>query len=404
MNALKPSENWRLTMAACFIGSASQAAVNNYAPLLFLTFRSTFGLSLGQVTLLVTFNFLIQLLVDLLSAGVADKIGYRPCLAAAQFLSAAGLAGLGIFPFWLPPFWGLLLAVFLYAIGGGLVEVLVSPVMEGCPTERKDAAMSLLHSFYCWGVMAVILLSTGFFALFGIKSWPAVAVFWSVLPFVNGFLFLRVPIRPPVAPEESHSIAALLKKSLFWLFVLLMFASGAAELSMSQWASAFVESGLRVPKALGDLLGPCLFAGCMGLSRLLFAKKSASLPLKRFMLAGGGLCLVTYLVTALSPLPALALFTCAATGFGVGVLWPGTFSLASAAIPKGGTALFALLALAGDLGGTTGPTLVGFVSARCGGSLRAGLLAALVFPVLLLAGLLPLILKKKGGRTDGEFR
>lgn len=382
-------KQWRHTQYASYLGYITQAVVNNLAPLLFLIFQEVYRIPLEQITLLVTVNFCVQLSVDMLSTRFVDKIGYRPCIVAAHFFAAAGLAGLGVFPRLLPdPFAGLLAAVFLYAIGGGLIEVLISPIVEACPTENKASVMSLLHSFYCWGSVGVILLSTLFLGAFGKGAWTVLALLWALLPLFNAFWFWRVPIARLTEEGEALPLSKLFSQKLFWIFAALMVAAGACELSMSQWASAFAESGLGVSKTVGDLAGPCFFAVLMGCARVVYAKVGHKLNLLNAQWMCGLLCVVAYLMTALSPIPVLALLGCGLCGFSVGILWPGTFSVAARYLPKGGTAMFALLALFGDLGCTGGPTLVGFVSGAFGGELKMGLLAAVVFPMLLILAVL----------------
>lgn len=385
---MRIKSNYKHTIYASFLGCISQAIVNNFAPLLFLTFQSTYQITLDKIALLVTVNFSVQLLVDLLASKFVDKIGYRVSLVAAHVLAAAGLIGLTLLPQWFgDPYHGLLTAIVTYAIGGGLLEVLVSPVVEACPTENKEAAMSLLHSFYCWGCVLVILGSTAFFALFGIGAWKGVAVFWAMLPLANAFYFSQVPIRTMAEETEGMGIKKLLRLKSFWLMFLLMACAGACEQSISQWASAYAEAGLGVTKAVGDLAGPCAFAVLMGCARMFYAKCSEKINLRGFMIFSGGLCVVSYLLASLSASPVLGLIGCGLCGLSVGILWPGTFSIAAKEIRGGGTAMFALLALAGDLGCSAGPTFVGFVSGAAGDNLKIGILAAVAFPLLLVAGL-----------------
>ena len=385
------------TIYACYTGYIVQAIVNNFAPLLFLTFSAAFGLALEQIALISTVNFAVQLCVDLLSAKVIDRVGCRVGVLAAHAFAAAGLVGLAVFPALLDnPFTGLLLAVSLYAVGGGIIEVLISPIVEACPTEKKEAAMSFLHSFYCWGHLAVVLLSTGFFTLFGMENWRILAVLWAIVPILNLFWFTRVPIYP-IAPErEKISVGGLLRSRTFWVLVLLMVCAGAGEQGMSQWASAFAESALRLSKTAGDLAGPCCFALFMGTARALYGKFSDLVPLKKAMSLCAVLCVGCYALAAFAPHPLLGAAGCALCGFSVGVFWPGTFSMAAKALPAGGTAMYALLALAGDLGCSSGPGLVGLVSGAAGGKLNTGIFAAAVFPVLMLAGLAVLSGPEKG--------
>ena len=338
-----------------------------------------------KITLITTVNFAVQLAVDAISARVVDRIGYRPCIVAAHIFAAAGLIGLAVLPGVMPPFAGIMLAVVLYAIGGGIIEVLISPIVEACPSERKAAAMSLLHSFYCWGHVFLVVASTAFFALFGISAWRVMACLWALVPLFNVLYFLLVPIAPIVSGEtQQMSIGGLLRSRVFWLLMVMMVCAGASEQAMSQWASAFAQKGLGVPKTLGDLSGPCAFAVLMGTARALYGRFEAKIPLRSFMAGSCVMCITCYLLSALSGSPLLALLGCAACGFSVGIFWPGTFSTASAALPGGGTAMFALLALGGDLGCSGGPTVVGMVSGALGGSLQGGLLFALVFPVTML--------------------
>lgn len=381
-------DKYQKTIYACFTGYIVQAIVNNFVPLLFLTFESVYGIPLSQITMLITFNFGIQLLVDLLSAGFVDKIGYRTSIVIAHVLSAAGLAGLVILPELLPDaFAGLLAAVMIYAIGGGLIEVLISPIMESCPTENKEKAMSLLHSFYCWGHVGVVLLSTVFFGMFGIENWKILACVWAVIPAVNTYVFMKAPIAPLVEEgEEGMTIVALCREKIFWVLMLMMVCAGASEQAVSQWASTFAERGLGVSKTAGDLAGPMAFAVLMGSARAFYGKYGDRIDLDKFMTGSGILCVLSYLCISLSPSPVISLTGCAVCGLSVGIMWPGSFSKAAASVKNGGTALFALLALAGDVGCSGGPTMVGYISGLANGNLKTGILAAIVFPIMLIAG------------------
>ena len=376
------------TMRACFTGYIVQAIVNNFVPLLFLTFQRTYHIPLQQITLLVTFNFGIQLLTDLLSVAFVDRMGYRASMVLAHILSALGLICLTVLPEWMGhPFAGILISVIVYAVGGGLLEVLVSPVVEACPSTHKEKAMSMLHSFYCWGHVGVVLFSSIFFKLAGIENWKLLAVLWAVIPILNALVFTRVPIAP-VLPEgeEGMTIGTLFQNRTFWLLFVMMICAGASEQSVSQWASLFAEKGLGISKTAGDLAGPMAFAVLMGASRAFYGNYGEKINLDRFMAVSSVLCILSYLCLVFMPVPVLSLAGCALCGLSVGIMWPGTFSRASKALPAGGTALFALLALGGDIGCSGGPSLVGMVSVMCKGNLKIGILAALIFPVLLLTG------------------
>lgn len=377
--------NYNLTIFSCFVGYITQAIVNNFIPLLFVTMQSSYNIPLSQITLLVTINFGVQLLTDFLATYFVDRIGYRVSIVAAHVFSAAGLLLLPVLPNVMDPFAGILTAVIIYAIGGGLLEVLVSPIMESCPTDNKESAMSLLHSFYCWGHVGVVLLSTVFFHVAGIESWPILSCIWAAIPIVNGILFTQAPIAPIIADgEKGMTFKELFRSNIFWLLMLMMVCSGASEQAVSQWASTFAEQGLGISKAAGDLAGPMAFAIFMGSARAFYGKFGEKMNLDRFMKGSLILCAGSYLLISLSPLPILSLVGCALCGLSVGILWPGTFSKAAVALRRGGTAMFALLALAGDLGCSGGPSLVGMVANAVGGDLKTGILAAIIFPVVLL--------------------
>ncbi len=378
------------TITACFVGYIVQAVVNNFTPLLFLFFQKNYHVPLSQITLLVTFNFGIQLLVDLLSVGFIDKIGYRASMVTAHVLSAVGLVLLTVLPDILPvPFAGILIAVMIYAVGGGLLEVLVSPVVEACPSDNKEKAMSMLHSFYCWGHAGVVLVSTLFFHVAGIENWKILAMIWALIPVGNAFVFARVPIAPLIEDgEPGLGLKELFRIKVFWILLVMMICAGASEQSVSQWASTFAEKGLGISKAAGDLAGPMAFAVLMGTSRLFYGRYGEHIHLEHFMVYSSLLCILSYLGISLFPNPWLSLTACAVCGLSVGIMWPGTFSKASAALPKGGTAMFALLALGGDIGCSGGPTLVGMVSGAFGDNLKMGVFAGIIFPVLLLMGII----------------
>jgi len=391
--------NYRKTLLACYLGFVTQAISANFAPLLFLTFRNTYGIPLEKIAMIPLAFFMTQILIDFAATRFADRIGYRKCVITSQAVSAAGLALLGVLPdLLLDPFAGILVSVVLYAIGSGLIEVLISPIVEACPFENKDGMMSLLHSFYCWGCVGVVLGSTLFFAVFGLENWKILSLIWAIVPLYNTFNFINCPIERLVEDGEGMRMGQLLRTPLFWLMAILMMCSGASEISMFQWASAFTESALGVTKAVGDLAGPCLFAVLMGLARVFYGKMSDKLNLTKTMLGCGALCLFCYLLASLSSSPVFGLIGCALCGLSVGIMWPGTLSISAQKCPKGGTVMFALLALAGDLGGSIGPSLVGKIASLAGGNLKYGLALGSIFPTLLIIGL---ILLKKRVRPAG---
>lgn len=382
--------NYNRTIRACFVASSVQSVVINFAPLLYLTFHNSYNIPLAKITLLVTINFLLQLIVDAASIGFVDRLGYRAGIVLAHAFSAAGLILMALLPdVTADPYTGLLIATIVYSIGSGLLEVLTSPIMEACPTKSKDRAMSLMHSFFCWGHMVVVLFSTLFFVIFGVENWKILTLIWALVPLINMINFVRVPIAPLLKEGETGlSVIELFKNKMFWLMLLVMVCGGASEQSVSQWASALAESGLGVSKTLGDLMGPMFFACTMGIARVFYSKAEGKISLERFMLSCGVLCVCAYLLVALSPWPVVGLIGCGICGFSVGIFWPGTLSLASATLPRGGTMMFCVLALAGDLGCSAGPTLAGMVSSANGDNLQLGMLFAVIFPAVLILGLL----------------
>lgn len=389
-------KNYQKTLIACYLGFITQAISANFTPLLFLTFKDTYGISLEMLAVIPMVFYLTQLLVDLVAVKLADVVGYRACVVASQLVSAAGLVLMAFLPELLPsPYVGIIISVVLYAIGSGLIEVLLSPIVEACPFENKAGVMSLLHSFYCWGAVGVILGSTVFFAIFGTAQWRFITLIWAAVPLINTFNFISCPIERLVEDGEGMSIGQLFRFPVFLLMIALMVCAGASEATMTQWASAFTESALGISKTVGDLVGPCLFAVLMGVTRVFYGKQSEKLDLTKVMLGCGALCVVCYLLASLSPVPAVGLIGCALCGLAVGIMWPGTLCVSSQKCPRGGTAMFAFLALAGDLGAAVGPTMVGGIAESVGGNLKTGLLFATVFPIAMSLGLIILIKNKK---------
>ena len=389
--------NFKHTFYASYGGYFVQAIINNFLPLLFLKFQRDFSLPYDKISLLIIINFAFQLVVDYFAAYFIDRIGYRTCTILAHILATAGLVSLSVLPYILPPYIGIILSIVIYATGSGLIEVIISPLVDACPSDNKEGAMSLLHSFYCWGHMCVVLLSTLFFTAFSVDNWRFLAVIWAIVPLLNGIYFCFVPFPEILSEGKGMSMKELFRTKLFYVFALIMLCSGACEQAMSQWASAFAESGLQVSKTTGDLLGPCMFAFLMGSARVLYSKISERFSLAAVMISSGVLCMLSYLVASLSSNPMISLVGCAVCGFSVGVMWPGTFSLAAMKIPKGGTALFAMLALFGDSGCSVGPAVVGRGITIFDGDFSKGMLFAIIFPVLLVVGV---VLQRKSKVKD----
>ena len=388
------NRKYKKTLLACYLGFVTQAITANFAPLLFLTFYRSFHISFAELALIPTCFYITQIIIDFACTKFADKIGYRISIVLSEILSAAGLIGLAFLPDLLPdPFVGVLICVFIYAVGSGLIEVLCSPIVEACPFENKDGMMSLLHSFYCWGAVGVILGSTLFFTLFGVEHWRVLACIWAAIPIFNIFNFATCPIEPIVKDGKGMTVKELFKTDIFWILIILMVCAGSSEAVIAQWSSAFTESSLHVSKAVGDLVGPCGFAVFMGLSRVLYVKIGKRIDLTVFMAISGLLCFGCYLLAGLANIPILGLVGVMLCGFSVGIMWPGSISISSSILPKGGTILFAFLALGGDLGASAGPMIVGKVSQLAGNDLQAGILSGVGFPILL--GICALIIRRR---------
>ena len=384
---MRDVNDYRKTKTACYLGFVTQAIVANFTPLLFMAFHREYKIPLASMALIPAVFYIVQLITDLLCAKFKN-INYRKSIIASAITAAIGLIGLAFLPeLFHNPMIGILICVSIYAVGSGLIEVLCSPIIEACPFPNKEGMMSLLHSFYCWGAVGVIVGSTIFFTLFGLENWRILTCLWALIPLYNIYNFATCPIEPIVQDSEGLSMSQLLKNRMFWIFIILMVAAGASESTMAQWTSAFAEASLGVNKAIGDLAGPCGFAFCMGISRLWYGKKGQDLDLSSYMIVSGILCVVAYLTASLSSVPLISFAGCMISGLAVGIMWPGSISITSARIPGGGTALFALLALAGDLGGTLGPSLVGFCT-ESESDIQNGILAASIFPIILTVSLI----------------
>lgn len=380
------NSDYRITTYACFNDYIAQAVVNNFLPLLFITFTNTFGINLEELSVLISANFFIQLLVDAFAGKYVDRIGYKTSMIAANALCAAGLIGLSFLPFVLPnAFVGIIISVIVYAVGGGLIEVLLSPIIEATPSDNDDQMMSLLHSFYSWGQVGVVLVFVAFISLFGAHNWPILSVLFALIPITSLLMFLKAPMPTIVEEEDRIDFKGLVRRPAMWFFCIMLVCAAAAELSMSQWSSAFAESGLGVSKVIGDLAGPASFAAMMGISRLFYARFGERLDLRAFIHWSSVLCVISYLVVALVPNPAVSLIACALTGLSVGIMAPGLMSLGAQKIPNGGTPMFSLFSLSQDVGGTIGPLIVGAMAGLFGNSLHAGLLFATIFPLMMFA-------------------
>lgn len=384
------------TKLACYSSYMSSAVAINFPPILFIFFHKQFGLSLIDLGALISLNFGVQMITDIIGASIIDKkITCKQAAVTADALVAIGLLLLGVLPqIMSTKFLALIIATVVYSVGCGLLEVIISPIIEAIPEDGKASNMALLHSFYCWGQMVAILFSTLLLFIIGNHNWWIISILWAIVPAFASLLFSKVPVNT-LPKEEKKSAISLFKNKIFLLFLLLMTASGAAEIAVAQWASMFVETALGVSKTTGDLLGPCMFALLMGISRVIYAKYSEKLNLSNYIAFCGILCIISYLVMVFVPDKYIALAAVGVVGFSVGIMWPGTLSLVSLKFPLGGTVMFAYLAIFGDIGCTTGPALAAAVSENAvllGSPLKAGILACVVFPATVVV--LTLLLKK----------
>ena len=400
--------NYKATIAASFLGYITQAIMLNFPPLLYIFFQAEYGLSLSQVSFLITANIIIELVVDVIVSKIAFRIGYRPLVLSATVFAMLGLTSMFVFPMIIPnKFVALILSMMLCGAGGGIMEVLISPIVEACPTKNKNGMMSLLHSFYCWGQAAVVLFSTIFFLIFGLENWMYVAIFWVLIPLACMLLFSQAPIYTLEADNsEKQSVLILFKNKVFWVLVLMMICAGASELAMAQWASAFAETviGNSELKWLTDLLGPCLFAICMGCARVFYAKMSEKINLTKGIFISSLICIASYLIAIFSPFPALSLVGCALCGIGAGIMWPGSFSIASAKMPSGGVLMFGLLALAGDFGCLAGPSLAGQISSIFDDDLKVGFAVSTIFPLTLAIICATMFIRSKKSKNAEEVK
>lgn len=399
---MSKTKKYMSTKIACYTGYFVQAIINNLAPLFYVIFQNEFEINYTKISWLIMLNFVTQLFVDIMSVKVIEKLGYRVSIVFAHVFSSLGLFLLGVLPRAMENHYiGLVIPIIIYATGSGLIEVLVSPIVEGLPLENKSGEMSLLHSFYCWGQMSVVLFTTIAIKFAGSENWVYAPMLWAMIPFINMFMFMKVPIFPPVPEgEDEMKVSELFKSGTFILLALLMLCAGASELAMSQWASTFAEESLGVDKLTGDLLGPCLFALLMASARVVFGLVGDKVDVKKVLTFSAGLCVTAYLLSTLSKSPIVSLIGCGLCGLSVATMWPGVFSFAAKIFPRGGTPLFAMLAVFGDFGCAFGPWLAGVVSDGVRAStitfdpLKFGLMIAVVFPITMIITISVLSKKK----------
>jgi len=387
------NKKYKKTIYACYRGYITQAIIVNLSPLFFVIFQDNYNVSFVTLGSIVLLNFITQMLTDIAAIKFVEKVGYRVAAVTAHALASAGLLMLGFLPMIMPIIPALVISTVIFAVGGGLLEVLVSPIVDSVPGEAKESSMSLLHAFYCWGQVMVVLVTTLLLFLIGNKNWSIIPMMWAILPIYNLITFLKVPIIPPLSENERMPIKKLLKSKIFLIALLMMLCAGASELAIAQWASLFTEKALGVSKTAGDVLGPCFFGIMMGVGRTIYGVYGQKVRLLRVMILSAILCVISYIAASVSQNAAVSLVGCALCGLAVSLMWPGMLSMVAAKYTSGGAAMFGIMAIFGDVGCSVGPWLVGVVSQMCSGlgaesALRYGILAATIFPVIMILGLL----------------
>ncbi len=389
ISAILPSM-YKHTIRACYAGTFTMSLVSNLTPLLFVILMDSFGLTFEQVGRLTLVNFMTQIAADLVFSKPVDKWGVRPFVAGGHFLCTIGLVLFALAPMYAPhnTYIWFMVSTVLFSCGGGLLELLLSPIVQAIPGDEKARAMSMLHSFYAWGFILVVVLTTTALGVFGSANWPLIMITWAILPLATGIAFLKVPLAPQVSEEQRTRTGVLLSSAFFVVVVLGIAAGGAAEVSMSQWISAFTERALGLSKQMGDLVGVCMFALFLGIGRASYGKWGGKTDVTTLMLWGAVGSVLCFLGAALIPNPILAMACCAANGLCVSLLWPGSIVTAAARFPLAGASMFAILAAGGDVGAAFGPWAVGAVADVVPSGLRGGLLVGTIYPAIMVVCML----------------
>lgn len=376
--------NYTPTKISAYVGYFVQAIVNNFLPILFVAFQDIYGIGYEKLGRLIVFNFITQMVTDILSPKIISLLGYRKTAVMCQLIAALGLTLAAVLPNVLPnAYIGIVLAVIVYAFASGLMEVIISPMIEMLPTSNKSGNMSLLHSFYCWGQAITTVGTTLLLSAFGYRGWTYIPLIWAIVPFINAFSFIRVPIVEPQPERKSDSFRVLFSDRRFRVFMLIMLCAGASEIAMAEWASVFAQNALGVSQIAGDLAGPCAFSLFMGLGRLLYAAFSEKISYRSTVIVLGLCCAVCYYIAAFASIPIFALAACALCGFTVSILWPGTISAGAVAFPRGDAVMFSVFAMCGDIGCCIGPWLLGVVAEHF--TLNIGFAVSSFFPLLMVA-------------------
>ena len=391
------TQNYKITKYTCYLFYVLQGTLLNLTPLLFVPLMEQYGLSYMKLGALASVNFATQLIVDIVLSKLTDKHRYRISL---RLSASAAFIGYMIFA-WAPgrlgdPYTWLLIGTVVYSIGAGLMEITISPLIHALPDKAKGKSMAILHSFYAWGVVLTVIVSTSVLAIIGRDKWNFIVTGWLIVPVIGFILSCIMPVPKPESGENERTAGSfrILIKPAFILFLAMIFFGSCAEAVMTQWSSAFLERAVGLDKLIGDIAGMSMFALMLGLCRMASAALDKKISLSTYMMLGTIGAVICYIIVSVSNVAAVSLIFCALTGFMVGMLWPGTLVLAADAFPKAGAWLFAYLAVAGDLGGVFGPWITGAIADRSG--LNAGLGAAAIFPVI---GLICMIIYKRRTRS-----
>lgn len=380
------SSKYRSTKLACYVGYIVQAVINNFLPILFIALQDVYELSYEKLARLIVFNFVTQMVTDLITPKIVEKTGYKKAAVICHGAAALGLALLGILPRFIPPYSGIIISIIVYAFGSGLIEVLVSPIIEMLPTTDKSGNMSILHSFYCWGQAFTIIVTTFLVKVFGYGNWTIIPLVWAVLPFINMFFFMRVPVVEPEKEKKNAGFKELVRNRRFLIYMVMMLCAGATEIAMAEWASMFVQKALGVSKVVGDLTGPCAFALFMGIGRMWYAAVAKRVNFRKTLIILSTLCFICYVVVAVCNIPWVSLIFCAICGFTVSISWPGIYSAGAEEFPDGSSVMYSVFAMCGDTGCCLGPWALGIVADSFG--LNTGFAVTSVFAVIMIIAVL----------------
>ena len=370
------------TKLASYIGYIVQAIINNFLPILFIAFQDVYALSYEKLARLIVFNFVTQMITDLITPKIVNVIGYKKASVLAHFCASLGLVMLSVLPSLMSPYLAIIISIIVYAFGSGLIEVIISPIIENLPTDNKKSNMAFLHSFYCWGQAFTIIVTTILIFVFGYRRWNFIPLIWAIVPFLNMFFFMRVPVIEPTSETKKATFSVLFKSSKFRCFMVMMFCAGACEIAMAEWASIFAQQALGISKVIGDLLGPCAFAIFMGLGRIWYAKVAEKVSFRKTLIYMSMACFLCYIVVAFCKIPFVSLMCCALCGFTVSLSWPGLYSAGAKKFPEGASVMYSVFAMCGDTGCCLGPWVLGIVADSLG--LNIGFAAASVFPIIMI--------------------